>query len=478
MLGIAGAAMASLAAMLKDRGYEVRGSDELLHPPSEEILLAHQIQVNLGYRESNLDPEPDLVIIGNALSRGNPEVEAVLDRRIPYRSMPEVLRDVFLQGRKNVVVTGTHGKTTTSTLLAWILHKAAMDPGYLAGGISADFGSTFRLGSGEVFVIEGDEYDCAFFDKRPKFMHYLPHLITVGALEYDHADIYRDLEEIILQFRRMLRIVPKSGAAVINSDDPNTGFILQDAPCEVVSCGIERDDALWKAREVHVHEHGTDFVLQKGGRLLGRVSLRLPGRHNVINALLAIAAADLLGVPPEASVQAASLFRGVKRRLQCLGTVKGVTIYDDFAHHPTAISLVLNTLREMHPGRRLWAVLEPRSHTLRRKVFEDSLPVALSPSQCVIVGPIYRANSIDPKDRLDPRYVVSRLRDLGKEAWYIQHVEEILAALTNGIRPSDVICILSSGPFDGLPQRLISALQGQSGRVIPPKEKPRRDRSP
>ncbi len=457
LIGIGGTAMAGLASLLKERGIEVMGSDKELYPPMSDFLAEKGIEVKLGYSASNLDADIDLVVIGNALSRGNEEIEAVLERRIPYRSMPEVLRSMFLEGRRNIVVAGTHGKTTVSSLIAWILKRAGEDPGFFIGGIPKNFGTGAMDGKGEIFVVEGDEYDTAFFDKRPKFLHYPPWIVTVGALEYDHADIYADMGQVMGAFRALMRIVPRNGRLVINVDDPFLRLLRGECPCPVVTCSVG-GDAHWKAEGVKVKDGKVTFRVVRHGSPLGECAWALPGNHNVLNALLALAACSEAGAEFSAAREALEEFRGVKRRLEPLGQKGGVLLYDDFAHHPTAIAKGLEALRSLHPRSRIWAIVEPRSNSMCRKIFEDELPSALRGADFVIIGKVHRGDSMDPRVRLDPEKVTREIRSTGKEAWHIKEVSEIVALVSSEAKEGDVVCVMSNGSFDGIQGLLLEAL--------------------
>lgn len=456
LLGICGTAMAALAAMLKERGFQVTGSDQGVYPPMSEFLADRGIPVREGFGPQNLGEDVDLVVIGNALSRGNPEVEAVLDRGIPYRSLPEVLREWFIQGKRSLVVTGTHGKTTCASLLAWILYWAGRDPSFLIGGIPQNFSSGFRLGEGDEMVLEGDEYDTAFFDKRPKFLHYLPRIVTLGALEYDHADIYRDMEAFLQAFRWFMRVIPKSGQLIIHRADPHVRQLASEAPCPVMTCALEDGEADWTAQGILVTEGRVQFRVRHDGRELGECAWALPGRHNIINALLAVAAAHAAGIDPHISMDAVRTFKGVRRRLEYLGEPGGVLLYDDFAHHPTAIRSSLEALREFYPERRIWAVMEPRSNTMCRSIFQKVLPEAFAPADRVLIGAVHRAGRIPQEERLDPQVVVDEIRRKGKEAWYLPRVSEIVEILKDRVGPGDVVCIMSNGNFGGI-QDLLKA---------------------
>ena len=461
LVGIGGAAMSALAAMIKQCGIQVTGSDRGVYPPMSDFLAEKEIPVFEGYRPENLDGEIDRVVIGNALSRGNPEVEAILDRGLHYLSLPEAVRRWFIRGKRSFVVTGTHGKTTTASLLSWLLDSGGRDPSFMIGGIPKNYSSGYRLGDGDDFVMEGDEYDTAFFDKRAKFLHYLPRIATLGAVEFDHADIYADVDQIMHSFRLFLRVIPQTGRLVINRADPLVRRIAAEAPCPVVTCGLEDPEAEWSVEDIDPKDGTTGFTLARNGKAVGHGSWSMPGRHNLINGVLALAAANEAGVPPESALEAMETFQGVKRRLERIGHTNGVLIYDDFAHHPTAIRASLDALREAHPENRIWAVLEPRSNTMRRSVFQDVLADAFASADRVIVGPIHRPDMLPKGERLDPERLVRDLTRLGKNARHIGEFSEIVETIRSEASPGDVIGILSNGGFGGIHKQLVEADLGK-----------------
>lgn len=468
-VGIGGTAMAALAAMLLEKGMVITGSDQALYPPMSDFLAQRGIRVREGFCARNLDPDIDLVIIGNALSRGNEEVEAVLERRIPYRSMPEVLRAFFLEQKRPLVAAGTHGKTTTASLLSWILLQAGCDPGFLIGGIPRGLGAGYRLGQGDLFVVEGDEYDSAFFDKRPKFLHYTPWIVTLGAIEFDHADIYRDLEHMLGAYRMLLRVMPRCGRLVVNADDPLVMELAKESPCPVVTCSLG-SGARWAADKIRVHKGRTYFRVLHDGATVGECSWNLVGRHNVLNGLLALAATNEAGLRPEVGLGAFATFQGVKRRLELVGEAAGVLIYDDFAHHPTAVRAGLEALRELHPGARIWAILEPRSNSMCRRVFQEELPSAFLAADRVVVARVHRAERIPPDERLDPEALAQAIQELGPKAWHIPGVDQIVDRIMREVLPGDVICIMSNGAFGGIHGLLMEALATSSRDHSDPQE--------
>ena len=416
--GVCGTAMASLAGLLRERGHEVSGSDQDVYPPMSTQLAELGIDVRSPYAEANVPSDADLVVIGNALSRGNPEVEAVLDRKQRYTSLPALLADEFIRGRTSLVVAGTHGKTTTTSLLAFILDRAGLDPSFLVGGVPKDFGRSFRLGGGPHFVVEGDEYDCAFFDKRPKFVHYLPDIAVVGNVEFDHADIYADLPAVQTAFRRLLGVVPRRGLVVAGTESPALREILPGAPCRVETFAVEAA-ADWRAVDVRTGSGGSRFRLVREGEDEGEFVLSLPGEHNVRNALAALAVAASVGVSPATARPALASFRGVKRRLEERGRAGGVTVYDDFAHHPSAVRETLKAVRAMQEGRgrgRIVAVFEPRSYTSRTRRFQAELSRSFADADQVIVAAAHLPGKVPEAERLSEGELVASVREEGTRA--------------------------------------------------------------
>ncbi|MBI3932032.1 MAG: UDP-N-acetylmuramate:L-alanyl-gamma-D-glutamyl-meso-diaminopimelate ligase [Acidobacteria bacterium] len=459
---ICGTAMASLAGLLREQGHEVTGSDQDVYPPMSTQLETLGIPLLSPYAEANVPPDADLVVVGNALSRGNPEVEVVLDRKQPMTSMPALLAQEFLRGRTSLVVAGTHGKTTTTSLLAFLLARAGLDPSFLVGGIPVDFGRSYRLGRGRHFVVEGDEYDCAFFDKRPKFVHYLPDVAVVGNVEYDHADIYPDLAAVQTAFVRLLNVVPRRGLVVAGIESPALREILSMARSRVETFGIGVE-ADWRADDVRPDRDGWRFRLRRGGRDLGEFVLGIPGEHNVRNALAALAAAAEAGVSPESCWEALAAFRGVRRRLELRGREGGVAVYDDFAHHPTAVRETLRALRALDAGGRLIAVFEPRSYTSRTRVFQEDFARAFALADEVIVAAAYLPGRVPDGLRISEADLVGAVEREGKPARFVPSVDGIVAALAAEAGEGDRIVILSNGGFGGLHDRLLAALAAREG---------------
>jgi UDP-N-acetylmuramate: L-alanyl-gamma-D-glutamyl-meso-diaminopimelate ligase len=464
LIGIGGAAMAPVAGMLKERGYDVSGSDQGVYPPASTLLSSLGIPWKGEFSQANLKPAPDLVVIGNAISRGNPEVEYLLDERIPYCSMPEIVENIFIPGRLPIVVTGTHGKTTTTAMLAWIFHTAGWRPNFLVGGVVPELGDrSYGLGTGEEFIIEGDEYDTAFFDKAPKFFHYHPRELIITSLEFDHADVFSDLAAIELQFRRLVNLVPRRGRIVAWGESPTVMGCVEKAYCPVETFGLS-SGMDWCAGDLEWSEGETKFRVAYKGREVTRIRTPVAGRHNVLNALAAIAIAYGRGVECEAIEQALSTFHGVKRRMELKGEVGGVTVVEDFAHHPTAIRMTLDAARTRWPGRKIWAAIEPRSNTMRRKVHQAELPEALSLADAVLIGPVNRAQLLGDEDRLSPEHVASELHARGRKAWAFNSASEIADWLSAGVQPGDLVLVMTNGSFDGLIPKLLEKL-GQREKV-------------
>ncbi len=459
LLGIAGAAMAPVAGMLRDRGFRVTGTDVNVYPPASTLLESLGIKWNDGYREENLRPAPDLAVIGNAISRGNAELEYILDEKIPYCSMPQLLEEYFIPAHRSIVVAGTHGKTTTTAMLAWIFHVAGRRPDFLIGGVAPNFGDrSYGLGGGEEFIIEGDEYDTAFFDKAPKFLHYHPDELILTSLEYDHADIYPDLASIALQFRRLVNLVPRRGRILIWGGSPELREVVGKAFCPVETFGLD-GDCDWNAGDISWQDDATQFRVAFRGNEVTRIRIPVAGRHNVLNALAAVALAYGRGVECDAIESALSTFRTVRRRMEIKGEANGVLVVEDFAHHPTAIRLTLEAARMRWPGRKIWAALEPRSNTMRRKVFQDELPDALAGADVTLIGAVNRAQLLGDQERLSPDTIAAGVSARGREAKAFASTAGIVEYLSAKANPGDVVIIMSNGGFDGLTAKLLDALK-------------------
>jgi UDP-N-acetylmuramate: L-alanyl-gamma-D-glutamyl-meso-diaminopimelate ligase len=455
LIGICGTAMASVAVALKEQGYKISGSDANVYPPMSTFLESKGIVLKSGYAPSNLSENPDLVIVGNAISRGNAELEEVLDRRIYYLSLPETLKEFFLRGRRNLVVTGTHGKTTTTCLLTWILECAGKTPSYMIGGIPKNLGQGASFRKSEFVVLEGDEYDTAFSDKRSKFMHYLPEVLIINNLEFDHADIFENLDAIKLAFKRLVNIVPRNGLIVANGDEANVREVVKNslAPVKFVGCGEGCDVRICNAE---FSDEGSKFSI--GGTAY---ELMLSGLFNVRNATVAITVARHLGIAEDIIQRAVVTFEGVKRRQEVREVVNGITVVDDFGHHPTAIRETLTALRRKYSKSKLWAFFEPRSNTTRRAVFQKELPEALSLADGVFVSQVARLDQLPPDNRLDPEKVMSDIRAKGREAHYMANVTEMVALAKEKLSSGDVAIIFSNGAFDGIHEKLLSALKAK-----------------
>jgi UDP-N-acetylmuramate: L-alanyl-gamma-D-glutamyl-meso-diaminopimelate ligase len=470
LIGICGTAMASLAGLLQLKGHRITGSDQAAYPPMSDLLARLDIPIAEPFSEANLQPHPDLVIVGNAMSRGNVELEYVLDQRIPFTSLARVIHDEFLRRRESLVVAGTHGKTTTTSMLAWIYEVAArrhpeFAPSFLIGGVAENFGTSFKFVNGRTFILEGDEYDTAFFDKGPKFMHYFPDALILTHVEFDHADIYRDLDAVKTAFKRLVNLVPRRGRIVAFDGTPNVDECVSRAFCNVERYGF-KTDSMWHIEGLEHEGSQSHWRVLRSGEPWAEFTMQMAGAHNALNATAAAALAAGQGVPLASITEALATFRSVKRRLEVRDVIDGVTIIDDFAHHPTAIRETLRALREAYPTSRLWAVLEPRSNTLRRNVFEHELVDSLALADEVIVAGVFKQESIPEAERLHPETVVGALRARNISAQLLKDANTIVDAIAPRLRPGDVVAILSNGGFDGiydkLPHRLLSLASSRS----------------
>ncbi len=459
LIGVCGTAMATLAAMLKQKGHDVRGSDQGIYPPMSDFLVREGITLLEGYRPEHIsaDLDLDLVVVGNAISRGNPELEEVLDRKIRYCSMPEAIRDHFLWGARSIVIAGTHGKTTTASLAGWLLTHGGSDPSVLVGGIAENFDSSYRLGGGRDFVIEGDEYDSAFFDKTAKFLKYLPDIAVVANIEFDHADIYANLDQIRVAFRRLVALVPRRGRLLLGADSPDALALGSAAPCPVETFGTS-DAADWHAYDIRVEPGATKFRARHGTEGLGEFTLPLVGTHNVRNALAALAVGWAVGLDVGTMTEGLRSFQGVRRRLELRGVVGGVTVYDDFAHHPTAVTETLASVRRAHPDRRVWAVFEPRSASSCRRVFQREFARAFDHADEVVVAAVYRS-SLPEAERLSPEALVADIRAAGGRARYLPDVDAIVGTIVEERRDGDLVVIMSNGGFGGIHEKLLNQLK-------------------
>ena len=448
--------MATLAALLKSKGFDVRGSDQNVYPPMSDFLRDQGITILEGYRAENIAADLDMVVVGNAISRGNPELEEVLDRKIRYCSLPEAIRDNFLWGARSVVISGTHGKTTTTSLTGWLLTHGGADPSVLIGGIAENFESSYRIGGGREFVIEGDEYDSAFFDKTAKFLKYLPDIAVVNNIEFDHADIYADLDAIRLAFRRFVNLVPRRGLLLLGADNPDALALRAHAHCRVETFGLAAG-ADWQAHDLATSGTTTTFSVRRQGSPIGQFELPLLGAFNVRNALAAIAVGAAVGLNTDSMREGLRRFKGVRRRLELRGTEDGVAVYDDFAHHPTAIAETLAGVRSAHPKRPIWAIFEPRSATSCRRVFQSEFARAFVPADHVILPAVFRS-SLPEDQRLSAEQLVSDLKAGGTDARFIPDIDEIVRTIQRESRHGDLVIVMSNGGFDDIHNKLLAAL--------------------
>ena len=459
LIGICGTAMATLAAMLKRKGVDVQGSDQDVYPPMSDFLAAEGILALSGYSADHITGDLDQVIVGNAISRGNVELEEVLDRKIRYCSLPEAIREHFLWGARSIVIAGTHGKTTTTSLTGWLLTHGGLDPSVLIGGIARNFGvggSSYRLGSGRDFVIEGDEYDSAFFDKTAKFLKYLPDIAVVNNVEFDHADIYADFDAVSLAFRRLVKLVPRKGLLLIGADSAGAAALVPTAVSRVQTFGTG-DDVNWQAHDIEATEDGVRFKVRRDGAPFGIFEMALIGVHNVRNATAAIAVAAEVGVGVERIAEGLKLFAGVKRRLEVVAVAGGVTIYDDFAHHPTAVAETIAALRAAHPQSRIWAVFEPRSASSCRRVFQKEFADAFAGADEVILAPVFRS-TLPEAERLSIPALIHDLRCRSQSARQAESIDDIVATIVREHRAGDHVVLMSNGGFGGIHRKLAQAL--------------------
>jgi UDP-N-acetylmuramate: L-alanyl-gamma-D-glutamyl-meso-diaminopimelate ligase len=455
--------MTALAGMLQARGFRVTGSDQNVYPPMSTQLAELGIEIRPGFSPAHLDDDPNLVVVGNAVSRSNPEVQAMLARGIPFLSFPQALAEFFLGDRHPIVVVGTHGKTTTASLMAWVLETAGLRPSYMIGGIPRNFGSNYKLGEGRFFVVEGDEYDTAFFDKGPKFLHYRPQSAILTSVEFDHADIYLDLDHVKEAFRRFVRLLPPHGYLAAGLDFPHVAELLSAVACVWEGYGFSAM-AHWRAAGEASDETGSRFVVLRQGKPAGGMQWGLAGRHNIQNALGVIAVASHLGIPFEQIQAGLASFAGVKRRQEVRGVIRDIVVIDDFAHHPTAICETLAALRARYHGRRLWAIFEPRSATSRRAIFQEEFVKAFAAADHVVIAGLYNPDYIPPGERLAPERLAQDLAVRGaKDARYLPEVEAIVAHVATAAEPGDVVVIMSNGGFGGLHEKLLHALE-RTGR--------------
>ncbi len=469
LIGVCGTAMASLAGMLKQRGFQVTGSDAAAYPPMSDFLRELGIPVAQPFDAKNLEPRPDLVVVGNAMSRGNVELEHLLDQRIPFCSLPQLLHDEFLRGKEVLVVAGTHGKTTTTSMLSWIFHSAGLDPSFLIGGIAENFGSSFHLGAGKHFILEGDEYDTAFFDKGPKFLHYFPDSVILTSVEFDHADIYKDLDAVETAFKRLVNLIPRRGRIVAfdgvaggATESPSLERCLAKAFCPVERYGAGARSN-WKVTNLKFEPARTTWTVVHDAQPWAALEFPLAGEYNVWNATAAAALAASCGISRDAIAAALKTFKSVKRRLEVKAQVNGITIIDDFAHHPTAIAGTLKALRARYPGARLWAVLEPRSNTLRRRILQTDLAHSLAQADEVIVAGVFRSEAVPENERLELPALAAEVERNGRRTRLLADADAIVQTVAPEMRSGDVVAILSNGGFGGIYEKLPARLRELAG---------------
>lgn len=449
--------MGALGSMLKDLGYQVTGSDQKVYPPMSDFLMDKGIEIADGFNEKNVSYGPDLVVVGNTVSKENPEVVGMLRRGLNYCSMPQAINHFLADNKKQLVITGTHGKTTTSSILAWILNEAGLDPCFMIGGILKNFKSNYRLGKGEYFVIEGDEYDTAYFDKGPKFLHYDPSLAILTGVEFDHADIFKDIDHVKQAFDAFISGVSSQSTLLAFDDDINVADLTKDRQCRVIKYG-RNTDTLWRLGAVSVDPPWTDFEVLKQGAVFGYFKTRLMGEHNLLNALPGIAAAHDLNISVDVIAGAFETFKGIKRRQELRGKKRDITVMDDFAHHPTAVRETIRAVKPFCPDGRLIAVFEPRTNTSMRKVFQDIYPLSFGNADLICIRHPSRIDKIPPAERFSSQKLVDDLKQQGKDAHFFRDTESIIDFLVSKAEPGDLILIMSNGGFDNIHERLLNAL--------------------
>ncbi|MBI3450835.1 MAG: UDP-N-acetylmuramate:L-alanyl-gamma-D-glutamyl-meso-diaminopimelate ligase [Acidobacteria bacterium] len=460
LIGICGTGMGSLAGLLKDAGLAVRGSDADVYPPISTMLEAMGIPILKGYRAENLDPAPDVIVVGNIVGRANPEVQALLARGLPHVSMPEALGEFVLEGRHSIVVAGTHGKTTTSALMSHVLLASGRDPSFLVGGVLIGSERSYRFGSGPHVVVEGDEYETAFFDKGPKFLHYRPRTAIVTSVEYDHAEMFASIEAVEEAFRKFIAIVPADGTLVACADDPRVVRLAEAARAPVVTYGL--DAGSLRGREISAGPSGMTFEASSSGRPPMRFSTPMTGRHNLANALAVIAASRSLGLADAEIAAGLVTFRGVHRRQEIVGEAAGVTVLDDFAHHPTAVRETIRGVRSRFPGRDVWAIFEPRTNTTRRSVFQAEYATAFDAAHRTVIAAVDHPERAPEGERFDAEKLVADLRGRGLDALYIPTVDAIVAHVAEETRPGDVVLVMSNGAFGGVHRKVLDRLGGHA----------------
>jgi UDP-N-acetylmuramate: L-alanyl-gamma-D-glutamyl-meso-diaminopimelate ligase len=457
LLGICGTGMAALAGILQEQGYRVSGSDEHAYPPMSTYLAGLSVPVQNGYAPENLAPRPDLAVVGNVIRRDNPEAQALLQSDIPRLSLPQALNRFLVGERQSLVVAGTHGKTTTTALIAWLLYALGLDPGFMVGGLARNFQANFRVGRGPYVVLEGDEYDTAFFDKRPKFVHFRPRVAVLTSIEFDHADIYADLDQVIRAFESFLEQVPADGRVLAWGDAPLVRQVCRRSGAAVAFYGQD-PHCHWRIADLSPQAGGMNFTVLREGRAWGEFFLPMLGTHNVWNGLAALAALSEVGGEPGDLQKALTGFQGVHKRQEVVGEFQGVLIVQDFAHHPTAVAVTLAAVRQGYPARRLLAVFEPRTNTSRRRVFQEPYAAAFKDADLVLVREPPDLWKVEPEEQFSSRQLASDLGRRGQTALYFPDTDQLLKGLLNLLRPGDLVLIMSNGDFDHLTPRLAAAL--------------------
>ncbi|MFH1727623.1 MAG: UDP-N-acetylmuramate:L-alanyl-gamma-D-glutamyl-meso-diaminopimelate ligase [Pseudomonadota bacterium] len=463
LVGICGTAMGSFAGMLKEKGFNVLGSDINIYPPMSDQLEDLGIPVLNGYSAQNIpigESKPDFAIIGNALSKGNVEAEEIINRKIEYSSFAKAFSDIFLSGKIPCVITGTHGKTTTTSLLAWILESAGLDPNMFVGGIPANFGKSYKLGKGDYFVVEGDEYDCAYFDKQPKFLHYKPFHAVITSIEYDHSDIYDSLDQIINEFKKFVKLVPENGNLVVCNNYQTVKDVIKDAKCKVITYGVSDDSDYTVKNVIYTNDH-LEFDIYHKGKLIDHFQTNMAGQHNLMNILAAFITAQNLGISTEAFKEGLLGFKGIKRRLEVIGEINDIVLIDDFAHHPTAIETTVLACKKKYKNRRIWLIFEPRTNTTRRNIFEKELIEALSIGDIAIIPEVFKLEAIKEDERLSVDNVIKGIIGKNREAHYIPKIDDIVKFVCQESRANDVILIMSNGGFGGIYKKLLDSLKSK-----------------
>jgi UDP-N-acetylmuramate: L-alanyl-gamma-D-glutamyl-meso-diaminopimelate ligase len=457
LIAICGTGMGALAGMLKDKGYSVTGSDQKVYPPMSEFLAGKGIEVIVGFSEKNVDYSPDLVVVGNAVSKDNPEVVGMLRKDLFYCSMPQAVNRLIMSGKKSLVVAGTHGKTTTASILAWILHSAGLDPTFMIGGILKNFKSNYRLGNGEHMVIEGDEYDTAFFDKGPKFLHYDPSIAILTSVEFDHADIFKDLGQVKQAFGAFVNGISDHHTLIAFDEDKHVADLVRETRCRVVRYG-RNTNAIWQLGSVTISRPWTFFEVLKHDSIFGTFKTRLVGEHNLLNALSAVAAADMLTIPAEAVTTAFETFEGIKRRQEVRGEKSGIAVMDDFAHHPTAVRETIRAVKPFYPDGRLIAVFEPRTNSSMRNIFQNIYPLSFDDADIICIRHPSLLEKIPPAERFSSPQLVKDLKGRGKDAHFFSDTEAIIDFLVSEAKSGDLILVMSNGGFDNIHERLLKSL--------------------